>query len=134
MLLTQSSYLIPTKWWCIISCMVRFKINFNSFWFGQLLLLLILMLLLMLYLIVLKISFFKQMSISNNKLTFILCMGHVLGGCVTVTDGDFAGYITIMNISLHNSIYQLWKVLSAHSLSSQIDALLVFTVMKRPFL
>jgi hypothetical protein len=33
-------------------------------------------------------------------------VGLVLGGRVTVTDGD-RRWITIMNISLHNSIYQL---------------------------
>ena len=49
------------------------------------------------------------------KLFFI--MGQVLGGRVTVTDGD-RRLITIMNMSLHNSIYQLWKVRSARSLSS----------------
>jgi hypothetical protein len=33
-------------------------------------------------------------------------MGHVLGGRVTVEDGDHR-LIKIMNMSLHNSIYQL---------------------------
>jgi hypothetical protein len=51
---------------------------------------------------------------------------HVFGGRVTVTDGD-RRLITIMNMSLHNSIYQLWKVRSARSLSSRIDVLLVST-------
>jgi hypothetical protein len=54
-------------------------------------------------------------------------MGHVLGGRATVIiDGD-CWLISIMNISLHNSIYQLWKVRSARSLSSRIDVLLVST-------
>jgi hypothetical protein len=55
-------------------------------------------------------------------------MGHVLGGRVTFTDGEYRLYIiTIMNMSLHNSMYQLWKVQSARSLYPQIDVLLVFT-------
>jgi hypothetical protein len=60
-----------------------------------------------------------------NYLFFII--GGVLGGHVTVTDGVIAGYITIQNISFHNSLYQLWKVQSASSLFSQIDVLLVST-------
>jgi hypothetical protein len=46
-------------------------------------------------------------------ITFNLCpatlffsLGHILGGCVTVTDGDCRlTYITIMNMSFHTSMY-----------------------------
>jgi hypothetical protein len=62
------------------------------------------------------------MSIS----TFFI-LGHVLGERVTGTAGYGSFYITIMNMSLHNSMYQLWKVQSVHSLSPRIDVLLVST-------
>jgi hypothetical protein len=54
-------------------------------------------------------------------------MGAMLGGRVTVTDGDHR-FLQFMNISLHNSIYHIWKVRSAGgAYPHKIDVLLVST-------
>jgi hypothetical protein len=51
---------------------------------------------------------FNLWNISVPQSLFII-LGHVLGGHVTVTDGDSRLGITIMNMSLNNSMYQRWK-------------------------
>jgi hypothetical protein len=52
--------------------------------------------------IVLIFLIWKVLQRRGYSLFFI--MGHILGGLVTVTDGDHR-LIAIMNLSLHNSIY-----------------------------
>jgi hypothetical protein len=52
----------------------------------------------------------------------------MLGVGVTVTDGDHRLLLQFMNISLHSSIYQTWKVRSARvAYPHEIDVLLVST-------
>jgi hypothetical protein len=65
---------------------------------------------------------------NNQTLFFILYYGaHIRWTCLSYWWWMQVLYITIMNMSLYNSMYQLWKVRSARSLSSRIDVLLVST-------
>jgi hypothetical protein len=62
-----------------------------------------------------------------NKFFIILYYGVMLSGPVTVTDGDHK-LLQFMNILLHNSKNQIWRVRSACvAYPHEIDVLLVST-------